>query len=548
MPSGPRPGTTDLLSFPAQHGAGARPRGGDAPRVGLVGVLHPGPRRGLVAPVPHVARHESLPAQRVVHVHVPAVVEQAGHRIPGRLVEQQVVALGDHELCLGQHRDRAGDRLLDLAAERGRIDRLVPRRRAQPLEQRHIAGGVEGVGRALARRTAQPRELDVGEVEAVHRHHLRDRAVAVEQGREALLADRERPLEGHLLQPVLGLFRAALAAGAVASLGATPAAAAQETQVVPEKPALQLNTAARKQVEQLLAEGRPLTGLDLENADLSAMDLSRQTMSRTNLRGANLRGAKLEDADLSEVQATNAVFTDVQAARIKLDDADLTAANFDGADLSEASLDRTNLAGVHAEKAIFRRACGEGPQFERAYLALAVFEEADLRKADFSLAMLDDVSFVRAIMPGVRLYDATGIRVIFDEATISDARADGVKIERGTFMHAEASGSVWDNSKLDEANFSKAELERASFEHAELNRAVFANTQLAQGSLRKTKLVGAMLESTNLMQATLESADLTDASLRGANLYGAETWRAKLERTDLSRAFVQRSKLGGDQK
>ena len=75
-----------------------------------------------------------LQPRRLVHLDVPGLVEQRADLVP----QQQVVALGDDERDLGRHRDRAGDRLLDLAPERGRVDGLV--RRPQPPQQRGVAG------------------------------------------------------------------------------------------------------------------------------------------------------------------------------------------------------------------------------------------------------------------------------------------------------------------------------------------------------------------------------------------------------------------------
>ncbi len=103
------------------------------------------------------------------------------------------------------HGNRPGDRLLELAAERRRIDGLVRALRTQTPQQRHEAGGVEGVGRALARGSAQAHQLDVGEVEAVHGHHLRGVAESVEQGlRERRLARAGRTDEAEHAAPAGG--------------------------------------------------------------------------------------------------------------------------------------------------------------------------------------------------------------------------------------------------------------------------------------------------------------------------------------------------------
>ena len=120
-----------------------------------------------------VAPHQALHAQRVVDLHVPDLVEQRRDLGPWTFLQQQVVALGDDELRLRQHGNGAGDRLLDFAPELGRVDDLVRALLAHPPQQRHVAGAVEGVGRALALGPAQALQLHLREMEAVHRHHLR---------------------------------------------------------------------------------------------------------------------------------------------------------------------------------------------------------------------------------------------------------------------------------------------------------------------------------------------------------------------------------------
>ena len=102
----------------------------------------------------------------------PRPAEQ-GHASPRALVEQQVVAFGDDEPGLGVHGNGPRDGLFDLAAEFGCVHRLIAALAAQPLQQCGVAGAVEGVGRAFAAGAAQPLQLHVGQVKAIHRHHLR---------------------------------------------------------------------------------------------------------------------------------------------------------------------------------------------------------------------------------------------------------------------------------------------------------------------------------------------------------------------------------------
>ena len=72
---------------------------------------------------------------------------------------------------------QGGRRLLGLVGPPGAGKSTL----AQALQQGQVAGGVEGVGRALAAGAAQPRELDVGKVVAVHRHDLRRARESLEQ-------------------------------------------------------------------------------------------------------------------------------------------------------------------------------------------------------------------------------------------------------------------------------------------------------------------------------------------------------------------------------
>ena len=98
---------------------------------------------------------------------VPDLVEERADLVPGGLVDQQVVPLGDDQRSVGGHGHGAGDGLLDVAPELGRVDDPFGAI-AQPAEQRDVAEGVERVDRALAILAAEPGELDLGQVEPVH--------------------------------------------------------------------------------------------------------------------------------------------------------------------------------------------------------------------------------------------------------------------------------------------------------------------------------------------------------------------------------------------
>ena len=88
-------------------------------------------------------------ADVVVGLEVDDLVELGAHGPPLGPVEQQVVALRHDEPGLGRHGERAGDRLLEVALEAGRVHDVVALL-AQPPQQGGVPPGVEGVRRALA--------------------------------------------------------------------------------------------------------------------------------------------------------------------------------------------------------------------------------------------------------------------------------------------------------------------------------------------------------------------------------------------------------------
>ena len=142
-------------------------RRGDQPGVHLVGTVRPRPR-GLGRLAERlVPGHEPLQPDVVGQRDEPRLVEQPGHRAEAVVVEEQVVALRDDERDVRRDRDRARDGIAQVAAVLGRVHRA--RLGAQAPQQRHVPGGVERVGRALAVGPADPFELGLGQVEAVHR-------------------------------------------------------------------------------------------------------------------------------------------------------------------------------------------------------------------------------------------------------------------------------------------------------------------------------------------------------------------------------------------
>ena len=299
---------------------------------------------------------------------------------------------------------------------------------------------------------------------------------------------------------------------------------------------------ARKLVQAKLAARETLAGLVLEGANLAGLNLAGQTLVRTNLRGALLRGANLEGADLTDVQAVDAVFSEIRGACAKFDRANLTGATFETAALAGASFAGADLSKVRAKGAVFRHVQAEGARFSEGSLQKATFDSAQLVNADFTGTELDEASFVLADLTSARFYDARGAKVVLDETKLLQVHAEGARLAQASLLKTDARGSIWDGAVMPEAKFVQANLQGASLQRVEMERASFAGADMAKANLRSARLASSSFEMANLTSASLESADLTGAVLQGTNLYGAKTWKAQLNRRDLARAVVPKDK------
>ena len=188
------PPRSPLQALRSSTSSAAAGGGLDEVGVGLVDPGHPG--AGVVGRPARldVPRDQPLHARRLVDDQVPHRVELAAHGLPARLVEQQVVALGHHQLRVGGHLDGVRQRVRPAVVE-GRRQHVRPDAHVQPAQQRGVPLGVEGVRRALVLEPSHGDQLGVRAVEAVHRHH-RD-AVRRGQGRR----ERRLPGAGGAAQP-----------------------------------------------------------------------------------------------------------------------------------------------------------------------------------------------------------------------------------------------------------------------------------------------------------------------------------------------------------
>jgi uncharacterized protein YjbI with pentapeptide repeats len=147
-----------------------------------------------------------------------------------------------------------------------------------------------------------------------------------------------------------------------------------------------------------IANLEPIT--DFVGAKLLGVNLNGTDLSGANLHRAYLRGADLSDADLS--------------------DADLVGANLGGADLSGAYLSNADLSG------------------------------ADLHRASLALANLSSTN-----LSGANLSEANLSSANFSDANLNEANFTHADLHRASLMLAKLNGTVWQNTKVEEARFGK---------------------------------------------------------------------------------------------
>lgn len=146
-----------------------------------------------------MAGDEPSDAERVVVCsQVDTKVEQWSHAAP-RTVEQQVVAVDEHNLVRRLDHDLSGEGFLQLAMETGGVHRFGTA--SDPRQKRDEAVDIERVRRALSGRSTKLAQHRVREVESIHWDHHRSMvnriALSGDVGGERGLADAGRAGESH---------------------------------------------------------------------------------------------------------------------------------------------------------------------------------------------------------------------------------------------------------------------------------------------------------------------------------------------------------------
>jgi uncharacterized protein YjbI with pentapeptide repeats len=157
-----------------------------------------------------------------------------------------------------------------------------------------------------------------------------------------------------------------------------------------------------------------------------------------------------------------------------------------------------------------------------------------LERTDFNSAELPAAQFDGAKAKGVRM----------EKADISGLHGgDRADFTGGNFRGAKGAGSIWEQSMLDGADFSKALLTRANFNETSLREARFDRADAMKASFDDACLQRAVLTNAKLLRATFDRADLTQANLSKSNLYGAGLWETIFHHTVIDGANVKETQI-----
>lgn len=99
----------------------------------------------------------------------------------------------------------------------------------------------------------------------------------------------------------------------------------------------------RKEVQEMMASGKSLEGVDARKANLVKMDFTGKILTGVKFSYANLKDAVFTDADLRGASLWNA----------NLEGVDFTGANLEDADLDYAKLRGANFFRANIRRAIF---------------------------------------------------------------------------------------------------------------------------------------------------------------------------------------------------
>ncbi len=315
----------------------------------------------------------------------------------------------------------------------------------------------------------------------------------------------------------------------------------------PEKPEL------AETIEDRIAGGKNLAGLDLTGMDFSGRDLSNSDFSgailaealfvSALLEGAIFTGALLPGADFSGATMAKSRLAGVSAVGAKfpmtdLKCADLSGSDFNGSDFSGADLSGATLSGSLFADASLRDIRGAGVEavkssFTSADLSGADLRRADLKTADFSHTNLTKTCFSEAEASQAAFYGAHGTGTDFSNAKMSGSLAEiGTEFIDALFSGADMTRSCWDSVRFTGVRMDRAVLDHADFSRSVFERAYMVNATAREADFMKIAMTRCDLQGVNFFKASFRHARLTECDLKQSSMFGTDLYKARIVESD----------------
>ena len=244
---------------------------------------------------------------------------------------------------------------------------------------------------------------------------------------------------------------------------------------------------------------------------------------------------------------------------VDLDEANLSRVRLFGVLLNETDLSHTNLTEANLGGAYLHGINLRGANLTRAVLSISGMNEADLRSA-FQSTATNSVrnplgrAFLRGHIIGMaegwsetKLLEANLSRAILTEADLRETNLTGADLQSAFLVKANLKSAQLSGANLHQAILIEANLQGANLQGANLQSTNLAGANLQGANLQGASLQGSILNNSRLHMADLSKADLSKAGLWRANLVRVILIGADLSEADLSEADLSRAKVTQEQ-
>ena len=221
-------------------------------------------------------------------------------------------------------------------------------------------------------------------------------------------------------------------------------------------------------------------------------------------------------------------------------------------------MDRDELHSVLAQHERFLGGAVDGARLDLDHVRLDPnllaglnLARARLRSLDLSGSILDGISFEDAELVDVDLRRSQLAASRWQHAKLENVDLSAADLTSADFDSIYASGSTFDQAKLERAILYKGQLHGCSLagaklQAANLRRAFVRRSSVKGADLSEADLTRAVLEEVDMRGANMQGAILFDARLTGVQLYGTIGFYARADEVQAQKLDFSESGEGED--